>query len=83
MGLHDNVAIVGDTAGRIQDLPLNDVRVLARLQVQMRRRWTIDHADLVGHRATMPSRSAMPERVPFDVTAYERRIKTDWRGTFW
>lgn len=38
MGLHDNVAIVGDTAGRIQDLPLNDVRVLARLQVQMRKR---------------------------------------------
>jgi hypothetical protein len=34
----DNVAIVGDTAGRIQDLPLNDVRVLARLQVQMRKR---------------------------------------------
>jgi len=35
------------------------------------------------HRATMQSRSAMPERVPFDVTDYERRIKTGRRGTFW
>lgn len=34
----DSVEIVRDAADRIQDLPLNDVRVLGRLQVQMRKR---------------------------------------------
>ena len=34
----DSVEIVRDAAGRIQDLPLNDVRMLGRLQVQMRKR---------------------------------------------
>jgi hypothetical protein len=32
------VEIVRDAADRIQDLPLNYVRVLGRLQVQMRKR---------------------------------------------
>jgi hypothetical protein len=34
----DSVEVVRDAAGRIQDLPLDDARVLGRLQVQMRKR---------------------------------------------
>jgi len=34
----DGVEIVRDAGGRLQDMALNDVRVLLRLQVQMRKR---------------------------------------------